>query len=220
LYLGLRGANRPSHEGVVPLYDRAIDLCRSAGWRDILLRGDTDFSLTSEFDRWDADGVRFVFGYDARANLVGTANAADDDLYHDLVTRAEAEIATQPRTRPRNHKDDVVRQRGYKVLRQKHEDVFEFSYRPGKCKRDYRVVVLRKNLSVERGEAVLFCEYRYFFSAPRGALTYPPWSGEGLEVISLGPMAYLESKEEGDNSMPSKPVLVPRRMGRGVGGPA
>ena len=163
LYFGLRGANRPSHEGVVPLYDRAIAVCRRAGWRDILLRGDTDFSLTSQFDRWDGDGVRFVFGYDARAKLVERADAAGDDLYHDLVTRAETVIATTPRTRPRNHKDDVVRARGYKVLRQKHEDVYEFTYRPGKCKKDYRVVVLRKNLSVERGEAVLFEEYRYFF---------------------------------------------------------
>ena len=32
-------------------------------------------------------------------------------------------------------------------------------------------------------------------SAPRGALTYPLRSGEGLEVISLGPMVYLASKE-------------------------
>src|SRR5712692_1189207 len=152
LYLGLRGANRPSHEGVIPLYDRAIALCRAAGFADILLRGDTDFSLTSEFDRWDAEGVRFVFGYDARANLVDVANAAGDDLYHDLVARAEQAIATAPRTRPRNHKDDVVRQRGYKVLRQKSEEVLEFTYRPGKCHKDYRVVVLRKNISVERGD--------------------------------------------------------------------
>ena len=57
-------------------------------------------------------------------------------------------------------------------------------------------------------------------SAPRGALTYPLRSREGLEVISLGPMAYLDSKEKGDNSMPSNPALVPRRMGRGAGGPA
>jgi len=163
LYFGLRGANRPSHEGVVALYDRAIALCREAGWSDILLRGDTDFSLTAELDRWDADGVAFVFGYDARANLVERAGAARDDLYHDLVARAERVVATAPRSRPRNHKDDVVRARGYKVLRQKHEDVFEFTYRPGKCKKDYRIVALRKNISVERGEAVLFCEYRYFF---------------------------------------------------------
>jgi hypothetical protein len=57
-------------------------------------------------------------------------------------------------------------------------------------------------------------------SAPRGALIYPPRSGEGLEVISLGPMAYLEPKGEGDNSMPFEPSLVPKRMGRGGGGPA
>ena len=49
------------------------------------------------------------------------------------------------------------------MLRQTAQDVVEFSYRPGKCKRDYRVVALRKNLSVERGENVLFSEYRYFF---------------------------------------------------------
>jgi len=49
------------------------------------------------------------------------------------------------------------------VLRQAAEDLVEFSYRPGKCKRDYRVIALRKDISVERGENVLFCEYRYFF---------------------------------------------------------
>ena len=82
LYTSLHGANRPSHEGVVPLYDRAIALCRQAGFTDILLRGDTDFSLTTEFDRWDADGVRFVFGYDAKANLVQAAERQPEDLYH------------------------------------------------------------------------------------------------------------------------------------------
>jgi hypothetical protein len=163
LYLGLLGANRPSHEGVIDYYDRAITLCRQAGFEEIRLRGDTDFSLTTEFDRWDEDGVRFVFGYDAKANLVGAAERQGEDLYHELVTRTDAQIATTTRIRPRNIKDDIVRERNYKTLRQKNEDVVEFSYRPGNCKRDYRVVALRKNISVERGENVLFCEYRYFF---------------------------------------------------------
>ncbi|HYB28242.1 MAG TPA: IS1380 family transposase [Solirubrobacteraceae bacterium] len=163
LYLGLQGANRPSHEGVVDYYDRAIALCRQAGFKAIRLRGDTDFALTAEFDRWDSDRVRFVFGYDARANLIETAHSTDEDTYHELVGRAERQIATTPRNRPRNIKDGIVRERNYKVLRQAAEDVVEFSYRPGKCKRDYRVVALRKNISVERGENVLFSEYRYFF---------------------------------------------------------
>ena len=163
LYLALHGANRPSHEGVVALYDRAVALCREAGFTDILLRGDTDFSLTAHFDRWDGDGVRFVFGYDAKANLVERAAATPGELYHELVGRAERAVATKARARPANVKDDVVRQRGYKALRTTAEDVVEFDYRPGKCKKDYRVVALRKNISVERGEAVLFEEYRYFF---------------------------------------------------------
>jgi len=164
LYLSLHGANRPSHEGVVPLYDRAIALCREAGFTDVLLRGDTDFSLTTEFDRWDADGVRFIFGYDAKANLVERAEGADEELYHELARRADRAIATAPRTRPANVKDQIVRDRAYKVLRTTGEDVVEFTYRPGKCKKDYRVIALRKNLSVQRGENVLFDEYRYFFS--------------------------------------------------------
>jgi hypothetical protein len=36
LYLRLSGANRPSHEGVVLLYDRAVSLGRRAGSTDIL----------------------------------------------------------------------------------------------------------------------------------------------------------------------------------------
>jgi site-specific recombinase XerD len=65
------------------------------------------------------------------------------------------------------------------------------------------------------------CDFVFVnLSAPRGALTYPLRSREGLEVISLGSMAYLEPKGEGENSMPSEPPLVPRRMGRGDGGPA
>jgi len=220
LYLGLRGANRPSHEGVVDYYDRAIALCREAGFKEVRLRGDTDFSLTAELDRCDDDGVKFVFGYDAKANLIARAASTDDELYHELVTHAERQIATTARTRPRNVKDDIVRERNYKVLRQTAQDVVELSYRPGNCKRDYRVVALRKNLSVKRGGNVLFSEYRYFFSAPRGALTYPLRSRERSEATSLGPMAYPASKGKGDNSMPSKPALVPRRTGRGDGGPA
>ncbi|MGH3427664.1 MAG: IS1380 family transposase [Candidatus Dormibacteria bacterium] len=163
LFLGLHGANRPSHEGAVALYDAAVALCRQAGYRDILLRGDSDYSLTSQFDRWDGDGIRFVFGYDARANLVKRAQDQPDDLYRELAARAERQIATKARTRPAKVKDGIVRQRGYKTIRPKTEEVVEFDYRPGKCTKDYRVVALRKNLSIERGDNVLFDEHRFFF---------------------------------------------------------
>ena len=39
----------------------------------------------------------------------------------------------------------------------------EFNYQPTRCKRVYRVVVLRKNISKMKGDLVLFDECRYFF---------------------------------------------------------
>jgi hypothetical protein len=163
LFLGLAGANRPSHEGVVPLYEQAIALCRKAGYSDVLLRGDSDYSITGQFDRWDDDGVRFVFGYDTRKNLVKRAEGCGDDMYQELAAKADRQIATKARPRPTNVKDGIVRERNYKTIRPKKEEVVGFDYRPGKCKKDYRVVALRKNLSIERGDNVLFEEYRYFF---------------------------------------------------------
>ena len=51
-----RSGNRPSHEGAAEEADQAIALCRRAGFRKIVLRGDTDFSQTEQLDGWDADG--------------------------------------------------------------------------------------------------------------------------------------------------------------------
>jgi Transposase DDE domain group 1 len=163
LFLTNRPGNRPSHEGVIGLFDQAIALCRRGGFSDVLLRGDTDFSLTTELDRWTDDGVRFVFGYDARANMIAQADHVNASLYQDLVRRADHEVQTRARTRSENVKDRIVREREYKVIRTTSEEVFEFEYQPVKCRRPYRVVVLRKNLSVEKGEAALFDDVRYFF---------------------------------------------------------
>jgi hypothetical protein len=163
LFLLNRSGNRPSHEGVVEYYDKAIALCRRAGFTDVLLRGDTDFSLTREFDRWTDAGVRFVFGYDVKPNLVAWADSAPQDMYEELVARTEREINTKPRARPEKVKEQIVRERKFKNIRTKSEEIVDFEYRPTKCKKTYRVVALRKNLSVERGESVLFEQIRYFF---------------------------------------------------------
>jgi hypothetical protein len=69
----------------------------------------------------------------------------------------------QPRRREPNHKQRIVTERGYLNLQLHHEDVAEFTYQPGKYRRPYRVVVVRKNISKTRGEHVLFDEIRYFF---------------------------------------------------------
>ena len=163
LFLKNRSGNRPSHEGAVPYFDKAIALCRRAGFRDILLRGDTDCALTTAFDRWTDAGVRFVFGFDATATMVLWGETAPSDLYDTLVRRAERAMKTRPRQRPERVKDRIVTERGFTTIKAVSEAVVDFDYQPTKCTRSYRVVALRKNLSVEKGEYVLFDDIRYFF---------------------------------------------------------
>src|SRR3984957_7013565 len=70
-----RSGNRPSHEGAAREVDHCLAVCFRGGFRKVLLRGDTDFSQTEHLDRWDADPrVRFIFGYDATANLDAIAD--------------------------------------------------------------------------------------------------------------------------------------------------
>ncbi len=163
LFLVNRAGNRPSHEGAEEQFDKAIALCREAGFKKIMLRGDTDFSLTTHFDRWSQEQVMFVFGYDARANMKQKADQMGKNEYHQLVRRAERAIKTAPRMRPQNVKEQVVKERGFKNICLKSEDLTEFVYRPTACSQDYRVVAVRKNLSVEKGQQVLFDDIRYFF---------------------------------------------------------
>ena len=59
-----------------------------------------------------------------------------------------------------------------------------------------------------------------YLSAPRGARLYPPPSGERLEGISLGPMAYLITKVKRGKQHAIEPAVVPRCKGRRAGGPA
>jgi len=162
LYVVNRPGNCVSHDGAVEWIDRAITLARRV-FRKVWLRGDTDFSLTEHFDRWDDQGVGFVFGMDAMPNLVEIAESLAPRVWKRLRRKAKYAVKTERRQRPENVKEKIVRERGYENKRLAFEHAAEFDYQPGKCGRDYRMVVVRKNISVERGEDVLIPEIRYFF---------------------------------------------------------
>jgi hypothetical protein len=163
LYLINRSGNRPSSEGAAERFDQARALCQEAGFRRITFRGDTDFSQTAHLDRWDTAGVRFVFGYDARANLIREADALPARAWRRLVRRPPYEVQTEPRHRPVNMKAATIVEREFKTLRLEAEAVAEFVYQPVACATPYRMVVVRKNISVEQGDQRLFDEIRYFF---------------------------------------------------------
>jgi Transposase DDE domain group 1 len=162
LYLVNRSGNAPSHQDAAVWIDKAIDLVRPHAPR-VCLRGDTDFSLTAHLDRWAAK-ADFVLGMDCNAALRTRAEALPEPAWQRLQ-RAPKYVTKTGTTRARrdNVKEQIVIDNEYVNLKLNYEDVAEFDYRPKKCRKTYRVVALRKNISRSKGEQALFDEIRYFF---------------------------------------------------------
>ena len=137
LYLVNRPGNSVSHEGAGPWIDRAIALVQPSAHR-VHLRGDTDFSLTWKFDEWDEAGVTFNFGMDSHVKLVARAEGLAETQWKDL-TRGRPAIKTEPRERPENVKERIVKERGYLNRRLDSEQVAEFELDSGRFTPRYRV---------------------------------------------------------------------------------
>jgi Transposase DDE domain group 1 len=128
LYLVNRSGNRPSHEQADVYLDKAIALCRQAGFRTILLRADTDFSQTTHLDRWDQAGdIRFYFGIDAMPNLKALAEQLPAQAYSFLERPPRSAIKTVPRQRSEPVKEQIVRRRKFETIHLLEEMVAEFN---------------------------------------------------------------------------------------------
>ena len=101
---------------------------------------------------------------DAHPKVVQLAEALSETTWKALGRLARYEIATEPRRKPERIKEAIVRFKGYLNKKLVGESVAEFNYQPNKCGRSYRLVVVRKNISVQKGETVLLEDIKYFFS--------------------------------------------------------
>jgi hypothetical protein len=173
-----RSGNRPSQEGAAAQVDRALAVCFRGGFRKVLLRGDTKFSQTEHLDHWDADArVHFHFGYEAKPNLKALAEDLPASAWRPLQRPARYAVKTKPRRRPDQVKEAIVVARAFENQRLRSEQVAEFNYRPTACAKTYRLVVVRKNISVEKGEKLLFDRIEYFFYITND------WVSEADEVV-------------------------------------
>lgn len=162
LYLVNRPANAASHSESVEWIERAVaQVMQVAG--AVTIRGDTDFTHTAYLDGWDQQGWKFILGIDAHPKLVKIADELAASAWKRLERLPQYEILTEPRRKAHRYKQQIVIEKAFpnKVLVA--EDVAEIEYQPGKCRRKYRVVIVRKNISVQKGEKALFDQIRYFF---------------------------------------------------------
>ena len=175
-----RSGNRPSHEGAAAEIDRCLAVCFGGGFGKVLLRGDTDFSQTEHLDGWAADDrIEFIFGYDAMPNLKDIAEELPETAWQALTRPLPYEVQTEPRRRPAKVKQQRVIEHGYKNLRLRSEEVAEFRYQPVACRREYRLVVVRKNITKEQGGQRLFDEIRYLFYITND------WHSDADEIVFL-----------------------------------
>jgi hypothetical protein len=162
LYLVNRPGNAVSHSGSVEWIDRAVELVSQVAG-SVTIRGDTDFTHTEQLDRWNEAGRKFILGFDANPKLVGLAEALEQGAWQPLERLPKYEILTEPRPKAFRYKEQVVVERQFENKKLLGEELAEIEYQPSKCQRKYRVIILRKNISVQKGEKVLFDEVRYFF---------------------------------------------------------
>jgi hypothetical protein len=158
-----RPGNETSHQGAAWHVDQAIDQVLSGGFRRARVRGDTAFSLTENFDRWDAEEVEFVFGFPAHQGLVDHADLLEESAWQVLRRRKKHKRRGAARTRPENVKQRIVQENEYTNLELEEEHITEFPYQPAACAKPYRMIVLRKRIRVTKGQLRLRDEIRYFF---------------------------------------------------------
>lgn len=162
LYLVNRPGQAASHSGSVEWIDRALDLVSQAAGQ-MTIRGDTDFTHTAHLDRWHQAGHKFILGMDAHVKVVTLAEALPASAWRKLERLPKYEIRTQPRAKAFRYKEQIVVEKEYKNQVLVGEDIAEIEYQPLKAERKYRLIILRKNISVQRGEKALLDEIRYFF---------------------------------------------------------
>ena len=162
LYLQNRPGNSASHSGSVEWIDRAVEWVRQVAGT-VTIRGDTDFTHTAHLDRWDEAGRFFILGMDAHPKVVQLAEALPASAWQRLERLPKYEILTEPRQKAIRYKEQIVMEKEFRNQKLVGEDIAEIEYQPHKCDRKYRLVIVRKNISVQKGEKALLDEIRYFF---------------------------------------------------------
>jgi hypothetical protein len=161
LYIINRPGNVPSHQDSAHWLDKSLDLVRPC-FETVWIRGDSDFALTKNFDKWD-ERCKLLFAMDSKKNLIQIADDITVDQWQELERRPKYTIKTKPRKRPDKVKDQVVKRRKFRSIHTKAEHVAEFSYQPWQCSKIYRIIVLKKTLKVTKGNQQFDDEIRYFF---------------------------------------------------------
>ena len=161
LYLRNRSGQSASHSGSVEWINRAMKLVGPMAGK-VTIRGGLDFTHTAYLDRWHEEGRYFLLGMEAHPKVVQLAEKLPDSAWQRLERLPKYEILSEPRKKGFPYKEQIVVGKEFKNQVLVGEDIAEIDYQPHKCSRKYRLGIVRKNLSVKKGEQTLLDEIKYF----------------------------------------------------------
>jgi hypothetical protein len=109
-------------------------------------------------------------------------------------------LPLSPGARPKRVKEALVRSKGYLNKKPVGESVAQFDYQPHKCRRAYRLVVVRKNIRVQKGEVTLSEDVKYCFY-PTNPTRYDAEAIVGLANERCDQENVIEQLKSGGNAM-------------------
>jgi hypothetical protein len=157
LYLVNRSGNKTFDSKVSDWIDKSIETVKD-NFKNIYIRGDSEFCLTEDFDKWNKIGNFFTFSYKCLNTLVYKALLLPGNKWRRLWREKKHEDNGKP-----NYKQTFIQEKGYRDIRLIKEYVAEFRYQPSKCKKEYRMIAVKKIIEVTEGQDFLFEENRFFF---------------------------------------------------------
>src|SRR5258705_88719 len=108
-------------------------------------------------------GPLFHSGHGCASQGGATGRSFAGKCLEAIGTAPKYDILTEPRAKAFRYKEQIVIQKEFRNQKLVGEDIAEMEYQPHKCGRKYRLVIVRKNISVQQGERALLDEIRYFF---------------------------------------------------------
>jgi hypothetical protein len=163
LYLLNRSGNRPSHENAAEYLDKAIALCRQAGFKLDPVAGRHGLQSDRPPRPVGRSAGRPVpLRRRCQQNPEEPGRIAGEIRVEELERPPRYEVKTKNRAPSRPTSRSGSSPSGTLRTALACEHVAEIEYQPAKCT-GYRLIICRKTIDVEMGQEKLWDEYRYFF---------------------------------------------------------
>ena len=161
-----RSGSAKSGSGVSALLERVYPTVAKHFHR-IRHRGDTKYGKKEIIQTDEKYGVTFYLGYDSCGSLIEAAEEKPDSEWVEMplkpAEKRRKRKTRKKRAKQKQYRRKKVREREFKDEQTVARHVSELVYTPSWSDKPYRMIVVRSNREIHKGETFLFGKYEYYF---------------------------------------------------------